>query len=163
MMTGYGKRQSQTRIRKMAEQKGPERVENMVKLLQNWQKLEHKAIDDTAAIIEETNNPLVQMTMAIIRHDSLMHHRVQQFLIDSVTEADVPVSREDLESIWEKLEEHDRLEKKTIELATELRDQAWSPVHKHLLTYLLEDEKKHDGLLAQLQEVKVGMSKASGA
>ena len=147
----------------MAQAKGQERIEKMVKLLQNWQKLEHKAIDDTAAIIEETDNPLVQMTMSIIRHDSLMHHRVQQFLIDSVTEQDVPVSRDDLANIWEKIEEHDRLEKKTIEMATELRDQAWSPVHKYLLTYLLEDEQKHEGLLAQLQEVKVGMSRASGA
>ena len=147
----------------MADSKGSEKVEQMVKLLRNWQKLERKAIDDTAGIIEEAKNPLVRMVMSIIRHDSLMHHRVQQFLIDSVTEQDVPLSREDLADIWDKIEEHDRLEKKTISLATELRDQAWSPVHKHLLTYLLEDEKKHDGLLEQLQEVKVGMSRASGA
>mgnify|MGYP001816689362 FL=1 len=47
-------------------------------------------------------------------------------------------------------------------MAEELRDEAWSPVHKQLLSYLLEDEKKHDRLLEQLREVKVGMSKASG-
>jgi len=146
----------------MAKIKGPEKIDNMVKVLKNWQKLERQAIDDTAEIIEETKNPLVRMVMSIIRHDSLMHHRVQQFLIDSVTEEDVPLSREDLANIWEKIEEHDKLEKKTIKIATELRDQAWSPVHKHLLSYLLEDEKKHDGLLEQLEEVKVGMSKASG-
>ena len=134
----------------------------MVKLLRNWQKLERKAIDDTAVVIEEAKNPLVLMIMSIIRHDSLMHHRVQQFLIDSVTKEDVPLSREDLADVWEKIEEHDKVEKKTIALATELRDQAWSPLHKQLLTYLLEDEKKHDGLLAQLQDVKVGMSRASG-
>ena len=146
----------------MAKTSGPERVEKMVKLLRNWQKLERKAIDDTAVVIEEAQNPLVLMIMSIIRHDSLMHHRVQQFLIDSVTKEDVPLSREDLADVWEKIEEHDKLEKKTIALATELRDQAWSPLHKQLLTYLLEDEKKHDGLLAQLQDVKVGMSRASG-
>ena len=146
----------------MAKTSGPERVEKMVKLLRNWQKLERKAIDDTAVVIEEAKNPLVLMIMSIIRHDSLMHHRVQQFLIDSVTKEDVPLSREDLADVWEKIEEHDKLEKKTIALATELRDQAWSPLHKQLLTYLLEDEKKHDGLLAQLQDVKVGMSRASG-
>ena len=146
----------------MAKTKGPERIENMVKLLKNWQKLERKAIDDTAEMIEETKNPLVRMIMSIIRHDSLMHHRVQQFLIDSVTEEDVPVSREDLAHIWEKIEQHDRLEKKTIAMAEELREQAWSPVHKQLLGYLLEDEKKHDSLIGQLQEVKVGMSRASG-
>lgn len=146
----------------MAKTKGPERIENMVKLLKNWQKLERKGIDDTAEMIEETKNPLVRMIMSIIRHDSLMHHRVQQFLIDSVTEEDVPLSREDLAQIWDKVEQHDRLEKKTVEMAEELREQAWSPVHKQLLTYLLEDEKKHTGLMAQLQEVKVGMSRASG-
>ena len=146
----------------MAKKSGPERVEKMVKVLRNWQKLERKAMDDTAAIVEESDNALVRMIMSIIRHDSLMHHRVQQFLIDSVTEEDVPVSRDDLAEIWDRIEQHDRLEKKTIAMATELRDEAWSPVHKQLLGYLLEDEKKHDGLLEQLREVKVGMSKASG-
>ena len=146
----------------MATTSGPERVEKMAKVLRNWQKLERKAMDDTAAIIEESDNQLVRMIMSIIRHDSLMHHRVQQFLIDSITDADVPVSRDDLANIWDKIEQHDRLEKKTIEMATELRDAAWSPVHKQMLSYLLEDEKKHDGLLDQLRVIKVGMSQASG-
>jgi ribonucleotide reductase beta subunit family protein with ferritin-like domain len=148
--------------KEMANAPGPEKVKHMVDVLRKWQGLERKAMDDTAVIIEETKNPLVRMVMSIIRHDSLMHHRVQQFLIDSVTEADVPVSREDIAKIWEKVEEHDRVEKKTIELATELKEQAWSPVHKQLLGYLLEDEKKHDSLIGQLEEVKKGMSRASG-
>jgi hypothetical protein len=147
---------------KMAKKTGPEKVKNMVEVLRRWQGLERKAMDDTATIIEETKNPLVRMIMSIIRHDSLMHHRVQQFLIDSVTEQDVPVSREDVANIWDKIEEHDRLEKQTIKLATTLRDEAWSPVHKQLLQYLLEDEKKHDSLLSQLEEVKKGMTRVSG-
>ena len=146
----------------MATASGPERVEKMAKVLKNWQTLERQAMDDTAAIIEETENPLVRMIMSIIRHDSLMHHRVQQFLIDSITDADVPVSRDDLANIWDRIEQHDRLEKKTIAMAEELRDEAWTPVHKQLLGYLLEDEKKHDGLLEQLRVLKIGMSKASG-
>jgi hypothetical protein len=146
----------------MAKTSGPERVERMAKVLENWQKLERKAMDDAAAIIEETDNTLVRMIMSIIRHDSLLHHRVQQFLLESITESDVTVSREDLADMWERIEEHDRLEKKTIAMAEELRDQAWSPIHKQLLSYLLEDERKHDRLLDQLREVKVGMSQASG-
>lgn len=147
----------------MAKTSGPERVEKMATVLKNWQKLERKAMDDAAAIIEETDNPLVNMIMSIIRHDSLLHHRVQQFLLESITEADVPVSRDDLAEIWDRIEEHDRLEKKTISLAEDLRANAWSPVHKQLLSYLLEDEKKHDRLLEQLRDIKVGMSNASGA
>ena len=102
------------------------------------------------------------MVMEIIRHDSLMHHRVQQFLIDTVTMQDVTVSREDVAEIWKRIEAHDKVEKRTIELAKELKENAWSPVHKQLLDYLITDETKHDGLLEQLGEIKKGMNKASG-
>ena len=138
------------------------RVKEMVDVLRQWQVLERQAINDTTEIIEETENALLRMTMEIIRHDSLMHHRVQQFLIDSVTKADVPVSREELAAVWKRIEAHDRVEKKTIEMAEQLKEKAWSPVHKQLLSYLLTDESKHESLLEQLNEVKRGMSQVSG-
>ena len=104
---------------------------------------------------------LIRLIMEIIRHDSLMHHRVQQFLVESVTQKPVAITREDVATIWEKIEDHDKVEKQTIELAKELREEAFSPVHKQLLDYLLTDESKHDSLLVQLGEIKDGMSKAS--
>ena len=147
----------------MSKSTGPERVQNMVKVLQQWQAIERKSMDDTAAIMVETHNPFIRMIMEIIRHDSLMHHRVQQFLVDSVTREDVTVTREDVAEVWEKIEAHDKMERKTIEMAEQLKEQAWSPVHKQLLDYLLTDERKHDALLIQLEEVKAGMTRASGA
>jgi hypothetical protein len=146
----------------MARTSGPERVENMVSVLRTWQGIERQSINDTAEIMEETKHPLIRLVMEIIRHDSLMHHRVQQFLIDSVTQRDVPMSREDIATIWSKIEEHDKVERRTIELAKQLKADAWSPVHKQLLDYLLTDETKHDSLLMQLDEIKKGMSRASG-
>jgi hypothetical protein len=147
----------------MAKQSGPERIAHMVDVLKHWQGIERQAMNDTAEIMEGTESSLVRIVMEIIRHDSMMHHRVQQFLIDSVTREAVNVTREDLAQIWEKIEEHDKMEKKTIELATELCENAWSPIHKQLLTYLLTDEKKHDELLEQFESVKAGMNRASGA
>lgn len=138
------------------------RVEEMIVVLRQWQRLERQAINDTAEVAEKTENPLIRMIMEIIRHDSLMHHRVQQFLIDSVTKQDVPVTREDVAAVWEQIEAHDAVEKKTIEIATKLHDKAWSPIHKTLLGYLITDEKKHDGLLAALNEVKQAMNRSSG-
>jgi hypothetical protein len=146
----------------MSASKGAERIDNMVKVLRRWQGIERQAITDMAEIIEETRNPLIRLIMEIIRHDSLMHHRVQQFLVESVTQKEVTVSREDVAKIWEKIEDHDKVEKQTIELAKELRAEAWSPVHKQLLDYLLADETKHDTLLEQLGEIKKGMSQSSG-
>ena len=138
------------------------RVEEMVGVLREWQGIERQAMNDTAEIMEATDNRLIRLIMEIIRHDSLMHHRVQQFLVDSVTKEDVPVTREDIAEVWEKIEAHDETERKTIEMAEQLHGKAWNPVHKILYHYLITDEKKHDGLLNELNEVKKGMNKASG-
>ena len=146
----------------MTTTKGPERLENMVNVLRQWQAIERQSINDMAEIQETTKNPLIRMVMEIIRHDSLMHHRVQQFLIDSVTEQNITLSREDVAEIWDRIEAHDKVEKKTIELAKSLREEAISPVHKQLLSYLLADESKHDTLLEQLNEVKKDMTRSSG-
>lgn len=146
-----------------ATSKGPERIENMVRVLRQWQGIERQAISDTASIMEQTKNPFIRIIMEIIRHDSLMHHRVQQFLLDSVTSKDVALTREDVAEIWDKIKAHDAVEKKTIELAKEVREQAWSPIHKQLLDYLLTDEEKHDSLLQQLEQVNKDMTRASGA
>jgi hypothetical protein len=146
----------------MAKRSGAERIEHMVNVLREWQGIERQSINDMAETIEETENPLIRLVMEIIRSDSLMHHRVQQFLIDSVTRKDVTLTREDVAKVWEKIEEHDKHEKQTIKLAEELRAEAWSPVHKQFLDYLLTDERKHEELLSQLEDVKQGMSRSSG-
>jgi hypothetical protein len=147
----------------MGKATGAERNAEMLSVLREWQSIERSSMSTTTGIMESTASPLVRIVMEVIRHDSLMHHRVQQFLIDSLTERDVAVTREDVAQIWEQIEEHDALEQKTIRLAEGLRDQAWSPIHRRLLDYLIEDEKKHDRLLTMLNEIKTGMSLASGA
>jgi hypothetical protein len=139
------------------------KVDEMVDVLRQWQGLERQAMNDTAEIMEKSASPFIRVIMEIIRHDSLMHHRVQQFLIDSVTKDSVSVTREDITEVWEQLEAHDRQERKTIEMATALRKKAWSPVHKILLDYLLKEEGKHDSLIAQLDEFKKDLSRSSGA
>jgi hypothetical protein len=137
--------------------------EEMVAVLRHWQGLERQAMNDTAEIMEKTPSALIRVLMEIIRHDSLMHHRVQQFLIDSMTKESVTVTRDDIVEVWEKLEAHDKVEKKTIQMAEELRKKAYSPVTKLLLDYLLREESKHDTLIMQLQQFNKDLSRGSGA
>ena len=139
------------------------KVDEMVDVLRNWQHLERVAMNDTAEVMETTKSPLIRLLMEIIRHDSLMHHRVQQFLVDSVVTKSVPVTREDIGEIWAKIEAHDKVEKKTIAMAEQLKKKSWDPVHTMLLDYLLRDEGKHDSLIEQLDGLKSGLTKASGA
>ena len=143
--------------------KGPEKVENMVSGLRKWQAIERKAMDATAEIMERTDSALIRMVMEIIRHDSLMHHRVQQFIIDSLTRENVSITRDDLGAIWESIEAHDQAEKEIVALGEELSKTAWTPVQKQLLAYLVTDEKKHDVLLETLNDIKRDLTKSSGA
>jgi rubrerythrin len=139
------------------------RVDEMVDVLRQWQGLERQAMNDTAEIMEKTSSPLIRVLMEIIRHDPLMHHRVEQFLIDSVDKESVTVTREDIAEVWDQIVAQDRHEKKTIQMAEDLRKKAWNPVHKLLLDYLLKEESKHDSLLQQLDAFKKDLSRGSGA
>ena len=139
------------------------RVEKMVGVLRQWQEIEREAMTATAQITERTESTLIRLIMEIIRVDSHMHHRVQQFLIDSVTQESTVVTREDIAAIWESIEEHDRAEKKAIQMAEQLQKEAWTPVHKLLLDHLLRSETLHDRLLEQLDDLKVDLTRASGA
>ena len=140
---------------------GPERLKKTVSVLRQWQGIERDAIETTAQIMEKTDNLLIRQIMEIIRNDSVQHHRVQQFLIDSITKTPVTMSPQDLAEVWGQLEAHDELERQTIALAEELKEETTEPMHTILLDYLLKDEKKHDSLLGALDKFKKHLSKLS--
>ena len=92
---------------------GPERTAEAVAVLRQWQGIERDAIETTAQIMEKTDNLLIRQIMEIIRNDSVQHHRVQQFLIDSMTKTPITLQAEELAEVWCQLEAHDELERQT--------------------------------------------------
>jgi hypothetical protein len=138
----------------MTNAKGPERIEKLVSALRQWQTIERKSIDSCANIMEKTDNALIRQMMEIIRNDSVQHHRVQQFIIDSLTKEQVRLTPEELGEIWEEITAHDEVERETIELAKELRKECRFFVQKALLDYLIIDEEKHETLLKSLEDFK---------
>ena len=140
---------------------GPERIEHAVNVLRQWQGIERDAIETTAQIMEKTDNLLIRQVMEIIRNDSVQHHRVQQFLIDSMTKTPLTLTPEELAEVWGQIEAHDELERQTIELGKELLEETKDPVLKILLDYLIRDEQKHDTILGELEQFKTHMSKIS--
>jgi len=133
---------------------GPERIEKTVGMLRHWQGLERKAIETMSELMEKTSNPLIRQILEIIRNDSTQHHRVQQFLIDSLTTQPVNLTPEELGEVWDAIEAHDQVERETIEIAKELKEECRFFVQKALLEYLILDEEKHDHILGQLEEFK---------
>ena len=138
----------------MAKAQGPERIEKLVSTLRQWQKIEREAVESCALIMEKTDNPLIRQFMEIIRNDSVQHHRVQQFLIDSLTKEQIKLTPEELGEVWDEITAHDEAERKTIELAKECKKECRFFVQRALLDYLITDEEKHDQLLQSLEEFK---------
>ncbi len=137
-----------------------ELMEEIVKNMKRWQAIEDSAVSSTGKIIEKTDNPLIRMVMEIIQHDSQMHHRVQEFISRSLTEESIAITPEDLEKVWSEVENHIRIEEKTIEMAEKSLEGLKGRklvVPEYFLHYLLKDENKHNSLLQDLEVIKKNM------
>ena len=135
-------------------QKAAENLEELVQTLKRWQEIETAAVSQTSAIMEKTKNPFIRLVMEIIRQDSAMHKRVQQVILDSLEKEAFSLTPEELAGVWTLIEEHAEMEKETLVLAEKARRNCRLFAQRHLLTYLIEDEQKHDKLLAQLEDFK---------
>ncbi len=138
----------------MQDAPDPERRQRFVSKLREWQQIEREAIDQTAEIMEKSSNPLIRELMDIIRHDSVQHFRVQQFLIDCLVEEPVTITPEEIDTVWDEIVRHDEIEKGVVELASELRRESTDFVQRALLDYLVQDEQKHDRMLEMLEEFR---------
>ncbi len=131
-------------------------VENM----KRWQKIEDSSVASTGGIIEKTDNPLIRQVMEIIQADSRRHHHVQQMIIDTFERQSVTLTPEDLGEVWDLVEKHIELERKTVQFAEEALSALKGTkmvVVQYLIEYLLEDENKHNKILANLEGIKKGM------
>ena len=134
--------------------------DQIVDNMKRWQAIEDAAVSSTGKVIEKTDNPLIRMVMEVIQHDSQMHHRVQGFIARSLEEKPVSLTPEDLADVWDLVENHIKIEEKTIEMAQKALEALKGRkmvVAEYLINYLLTDEKKHDALLSDFAVIKKGM------
>ncbi len=139
----------------MAKQK--ELNEKLLATLKKWQKVEDDSVKSTSEILAKTKNPIVQKIMEIIRQDSAMHKKVQQLIIDSFEKEALSLTPEELGDVWNMVEKHIELEKETIRLADESRRNSNNFVIRYLLGYLMTDERKHNEILQQMEDIKSGI------
>ena len=135
--------------------------QDLVANMRSWQKVENSSIASTGRVIEKTENPIVRLVMEIIGRDSQMHYRVQEWIAESLTGKAVSLAPDELGDVWAMIEEHIRLEKKTLVLAKEAHEAIKGSkamlIQTYLLEYLLEDEQKHNRMLERLAGIQKGM------
>jgi rubrerythrin len=139
----------------MAKQK--ELNENLIKTLKKWQVIEDQSVESTTKIMAKTKNPIVKHIMEIIRQDSAMHKRIQQLIIDNFEKQAITLTPEELGDVWEMVDHHIQLERETIRLAEESRKNSKNFLVRYLLGYLMTDERKHNDVLDQMEDIKSGI------
>jgi hypothetical protein len=141
-----------------------EKQERLVETLKAWQRVEKRSVSQATEIIERTRNPVIRMVMEIIQRDSAQHHRVEQFIVDSLESEAVVLTADDVAEVWTAIEAHIEAERETAALVAAARDAlagTRNVVQQLLLSYLANDERKHDQLLEDLALVKRGMYRSA--
>ncbi|NQT73172.1 MAG: hypothetical protein HQ553_10465 [Chloroflexi bacterium] len=138
--------------------------QDVVTTMKQWQKIEDAGVLSTAQIMNKTQNPIIRLVAEIIQRDSQMHHRVQQFIADSIDLKAISLTPDELAQIWDLIENHIKIEQQTIDLARQTLDwtkgQQGMIIQDYLINYLLDDEQKHNDLLTRLDDIKRGMYKS---
>ncbi len=121
--------------------------------IKKWQEIEDETISSCDAILGATENVLVKTIAEVIKTDSEKHKHVLE-VISQTLEGTITLTPDELGVMSELLDKHLELERGTVALASEQLDRSRNFVVKQLLTYLLEDEKKHYLLLKELNDFK---------
>ena len=90
--------------------KAAETTEEFMRIIREWQALEEKTIASTDELINKGKNPLVTMTMEMIKQDSGKHKVMLQMLIDNLTKEAVHLSPDELAPISALLNKHMEVE-----------------------------------------------------
>ena len=134
--------------------------QEIISNMRRWQKIENAAAASTGQIMERTDNPVIHILMEIIQRDSQMHYRIQEWIADSLQYKTVTLTPDELNQVWDKIEQHVEVEKKALEMASRslgaLKGKKMV-LQEYLLEYLALDEKKHNELLDRLETIKRGM------
>ena len=134
--------------------KPAEKSERFLKIIRDWQGLEDDTIKFSDDMLKKTKNPLIRMTMEMIKHDSQKHKVMQQMLIDSVTKEAIHLSPDELAVISTNLNRHIAAEEKSLELADEAVKNSELFTTRFILSLLIADETKHHKMLGNLNELK---------
>ena len=118
-----------------------------------WQKMEDATIATCDEILAATDNKLVTTIAGIIKADSAKHKMVLGVIREALT-GTISLTPEELGQLSGLLDKHLELENETVELAAQQLELSRNFVVNHLVSYLLEDERKHCLLLNQLNDFK---------
>lgn len=122
------------------------------KLLDKGIKLEQTIVDRSEKTAKDSKSPLIKELISGIALDSKKHANMLQGLKDLMASRTPFIGVEERNTLTEDIKDHIQLESKAIEEYTKLLDQTDKREMKLILSYLIEDEKRHHQLLKRIEK-----------
>lgn len=126
--------------------------EGLKNFLRNQIDIENRIVKRVEENTKETKNLLIRELLKGIAYDSMKHANMLSGLI-ALLESKTPfISESESREFLEGIREHIRLEQKAIETYSLLINQVDDKRVKMIISYILEDEKRHHALLKKIEE-----------
>ncbi|MBT4287286.1 MAG: hypothetical protein HOD92_08085 [Deltaproteobacteria bacterium] len=126
--------------------------QELIAILEIWINIEKSTIEATSSILPKVNDKLLRALISDIRGDSRKHKELLELVLaQEKNESKLMLGQEEtiLKSF---IDTHALLEANAVEMAEDAVNKVTNPVSKLVLSYILQDEKKHDFLMDALEK-----------
>ncbi len=129
-------------------------------MLRDWELLEQESSESIEQVKTKCGNPLVRLVLDIIEHDSKLHRKLQEFILNSLERKPLTLSPDEVGEVIELIRNHTRLKARMVEKVEktleETKDKSLH-IQEVLMRTLLVDERKHKEMLKGIEKVMQGL------
>jgi len=129
--------------------------DELVEFLKEQVKVENKIVDALNKSLPEIDNPTVKGVLKGVSLDSVKHAEMYASAVRLMTTVSKALTQENLDKQKNLVERHIQMEADLIKKISKVLPTVKDNKVKLLLSAILEDEKRHHGLLKQILEILV--------
>jgi rubrerythrin len=129
--------------------------DELVGFLKEQVKVENKIVDSLNKSLPEIDNPTVKGVLKGVSLDSVKHAEMYASAVRLMTTVSKALTQENLDKQKDLVERHIQMEADLIKKISKVLPTVRDNKVKLLLSAILEDEKRHHGLLKQILEILV--------
>lgn len=129
--------------------------ERLIEFLKDQVKTENKIVEALNKSLPEIENPTVKGVLKGISLDSVKHAEMYTSAVHLLTTVSKALTQENLDKQKDLVERHIQTEAELIKRISQILPSVKNKKVKLLLTAILEDEKRHHGLLKEVLEILV--------
>ncbi len=137
----------------MTRRYSAETNEDFLHILKKWVKIEDATISMSGSLLKKVENPVISCIIDTVKKDSQKHKEVLNMILEGL-EGTLTLTPHDMATLSEFIDKHTQIEKDAVDIANMALTKVRTPIAKFLLTYLCEDEKKHDLIMENLNTIK---------